>query len=437
MHSPMRPHFNWHSSNDESQQPPQATGQCMAVSTPKWQPRTKRGTRQIMKRSNIPRDLWKYYIKAPKNWDHNDCDETGLHNGIKSISMMNSFQNVIPWWMQNPSELLQTMSLDRLIRLKLKFTSVVRVKEELERFFSEVKHNNHLDPGYIKQHAFALNLNLQAARVRLLTEACSTPHEPLDEIFRLYIENFVTTIEDDGEKLCNYIIDSADETTPPTSPQQNSLTPDKVRNDAAVDVGQGDTHVKRMAENLEASPPMASRNSPNMLMLPQDNVEAIIEPATTLNLQHKDSVYEKEEDKENNENHDTDTEEENIETTCAVCGGHFRTKSSTVKENGDEHETKNDEVPADGKYNVDETLIKNRKEATEKKGAFNNILENAYGTNSVQTDVTGSCCEKCGITFTSKEDFRRHLIKSHETNAYDIIYICLYTLIFCCISIYM
>ena len=105
-------------------------------------------------------------------------------------------------------------------------------------------------------------------------------------------------------------------------------------------------------------------------------------------------------------------------------------KNSTVKENGDEHEAKNDEVPADGKYNVDETLIKNRKGVTEKEGAFDNNLENAYGTNNVQTDVTGSCCEKCGITFTSKEDFRRHQIKSYETNAYDIIYICLYMLIF-------
>ena len=153
-----------------------------------------------MERSNIPRDLWKYYIEAPKNWDHNDYDETGVHNGIRSILMMNSFQNVIPWWMQNSS-------LDRLVRLKLKFTSVVRAKEEIDRFFSKVMHNNHLDPDYIKEHAIVLDLNLQAACVRLFTEACSTPHEPLDEIFRLYIKNFVTTIEDDAKKLYNYIID--------------------------------------------------------------------------------------------------------------------------------------------------------------------------------------------------------------------------------------
>ena len=149
---------------------------CVAISTPKWQPNSKRGTRQILRRSDIPRDMRKYYIKPPKNWKRNDNDETGLHNGVKSILMMNSFQTIIPWWMQDSS-------LDRLVRLKLKFTSVVRVKEEFERFFSEVKHNNRLDPVYTRQHAFALNFNLQAARVRLLTEACSNPHEPLMKYF--------------------------------------------------------------------------------------------------------------------------------------------------------------------------------------------------------------------------------------------------------------
>ena len=74
MHPSIRPHSNWHSSNDEFQQPPQATSQCMARSKPMWQPNTKEEMRQIMERSNIPRDLWKYYIEAPKNWDHNDYD---------------------------------------------------------------------------------------------------------------------------------------------------------------------------------------------------------------------------------------------------------------------------------------------------------------------------------------------------------------------------
>ena len=114
MHPSMRPYFNWHSPNDEFQQPPQATSQCMARSKPMWQPNTKEEMRQIMEKSNISRDLWKYYIEAPKNWDHNDYDETGVHNGIRSILMMNSFQNVIPCWIQNSS-------LDILVRLKFKF----------------------------------------------------------------------------------------------------------------------------------------------------------------------------------------------------------------------------------------------------------------------------------------------------------------------------
>ena len=44
-------------------------------------------------------------------------------------------------------------------------------------------------------------------------------------------------------------------------------------------------------------------------------------------------------------------------------------------------------------------------------------MENAYGVNIVQEATTGSYCEKCDVTFKSKKSFRRHLIKSHETNA--------------------
>ena len=148
MHPSMRPHFNWHSPNDEFQHPPQATSQCMEKSIPMWHQNTKEETRQILERSNIPQDLWKYYIEAPENWDRNDYDETGAHNGIRSILMMNLFHNVIPWWIQNSS-------LDKLVRLKFKFTSVVRAKEKVDRFFSKVMHNNHLYIYiyYIKEHA--------------------------------------------------------------------------------------------------------------------------------------------------------------------------------------------------------------------------------------------------------------------------------------------
>ena len=120
-------------------------------------------------------------------------------------------------------------------------------------------------------------------------------------------------IEYHSEELYDYITDYVEDTTPPTSPLQYPLTTDESKNDAAVDIEPVDTHVKGAAEKLEASPPMARRNSPDMLLLPQDSVEAIIESATTLSFQHKDKVYEKEEDKEDDENDDTDTKEEGVE----------------------------------------------------------------------------------------------------------------------------
>ena len=223
MHPSIRPHSNLHSSNDESQQPPQATSQCMAVSTPKWQPNSKRGTKHIMRSSNIPRDLWKYYIKAPEKWDRNDCDETGLHNGIKNILMMNSFQNVIPWWMQEPLSFLQTMSLDRLIELKLKFTAVIRAIEELDKFASKVKLNNRLDSEYKQEQASMLYVNLQTASdelhaaTNIVVDGRFRFH---DENFRFHINYFVMVTEDCGEEIYDYITDYVEDTTPPTSPLQ-------------------------------------------------------------------------------------------------------------------------------------------------------------------------------------------------------------------------
>ena len=157
----MHPSFiNWPSSNDKLQYPPQATSRCMARSNPMWQQNTKEETRQILKRSNIPRDLWKYYIEAPKDWDHDDYDKSGVHNGIRSSLMINFFQNVIPWWIQNSS-------LDRLVELKLIFTSVVQAKEEIDRFASKVMLNNHLDLEYKQEQASMLYKNLQTASEKL------------------------------------------------------------------------------------------------------------------------------------------------------------------------------------------------------------------------------------------------------------------------------
>ena len=145
-----------------------------------------------MKRSNIPRDLWKYYIEAPKDWDHDDIDKSGVHNGLRSILMLNSFQNVIPWWIQDSS-------LDRLIELKLKFTSVIRAIEEIERFASKIMPNSHLDSEYKQEQASMLHANLQTAEDKLHA-ATDIPDESFDKKFCFYIAEFVMITEDCGEK---------------------------------------------------------------------------------------------------------------------------------------------------------------------------------------------------------------------------------------------
>ena len=116
---------------------------CVARSTPKRQQNSKRRTRQTLRRSDIPEYMWRYYIEPPEKWKNFDYDKTGLHNGVKSILMMNSFQNIIPWWMQG-------MTLDRLVDLKLKLTSAIRAKEEFKRYNSKVRFNNHLSLKYKK-----------------------------------------------------------------------------------------------------------------------------------------------------------------------------------------------------------------------------------------------------------------------------------------------
>merc|ERR1711873_34459 len=80
----------------------------------------------------------------------------------------------------------------------------------------------------------------------------------------------------------------------PTSPE-----PNKSEDDAGEDIEKINTHIERA---LEAPHPMASRNSPYSPQLPPDSNEA-----TTLNSQHRDKVYDQEEDKTGDK---TDTGEE-------------------------------------------------------------------------------------------------------------------------------
>ena len=88
----------------------------------------------------------------------------------------------------------------------------------------------------------------------------------------------------------------------PTPPQRHSPTPNKARrppgsqqqgfnearNGAAMDIGPGGTHIEGAAENLEAPLPMARGNPPDMLKLPLDDDEAMMEPETALSLQYQE-----------------------------------------------------------------------------------------------------------------------------------------------------
>ena len=137
MYALMTPtNINWYSPNDEFLCPPQATSH-MARSK-QWIEEKKEEMRQILRRRNVPRNLWKYYIETPKDWDYDDINESGVHNGVRSILMLNSFSSVIPWWIQNSS-------LDKLVELKLKFTKVIQAIEEIDRFTSEEMLDNHLN----------------------------------------------------------------------------------------------------------------------------------------------------------------------------------------------------------------------------------------------------------------------------------------------------
>ena len=138
------------------------------------------GMRIVMTKSNIPKSLWKYYLDAPELWE-----ETEVYDGMKSILLMNSYHNVVPCWMRNAT-------LEDLVRLKLKFTSIVKEKEKYARFAKEVMHNNKLDDEFVEIHTTDLNEDLRNACEQLLTEVNTSTHRESinkdEETFRLHIK---------------------------------------------------------------------------------------------------------------------------------------------------------------------------------------------------------------------------------------------------------
>ena len=43
--------------------------------------------KQVLIKRNIPQDLWEYYLEIPEQWDYEDINKQGLHNGVKAILM--------------------------------------------------------------------------------------------------------------------------------------------------------------------------------------------------------------------------------------------------------------------------------------------------------------------------------------------------------------
>ena len=133
--------------------------ECIDISTPKRYKHAKRRARQALRRSNIPKHVWKYYIEPPEEWEWED-----LYNGINSIFMKNSFQNMIPWWMRG-------MTKDRLVNLKLKFTAATRAREESEKYNSKMRFNNRSSLNYKKKQASIIYRKLETTKEELYNAA--------------------------------------------------------------------------------------------------------------------------------------------------------------------------------------------------------------------------------------------------------------------------
>ena len=133
--------------------------ECIDISTPKRYKHAKRRARQALRRSNIPKHVWKYYIEPPEEWEWED-----LYNGIDSIFMKNSFQNMIPWWMRG-------MTKDRLVNLKLKFTAATRAREESEKYNSKMRFNNRSSLNYKKKQASIIYRKLETTKEELYNAA--------------------------------------------------------------------------------------------------------------------------------------------------------------------------------------------------------------------------------------------------------------------------
>ena len=52
-----------------------------------WIEEQKEATRQKLETRGIPSSIWEYYLEVPKDWDVEDVDSKGVHNGVRNILM--------------------------------------------------------------------------------------------------------------------------------------------------------------------------------------------------------------------------------------------------------------------------------------------------------------------------------------------------------------
>ena len=103
----------------------------------------------------------------------------------------------------------------------------------------------------------------------------------------------------------------------------------------------------------------------------------------------------------------------------SVCSG-GRSKDDMASLERDETKRVDHEVDTEiqNKEENGEDHKNERERPAEEEDASNNNSGNTYSTTSVKKATTGNYGKKCEVNFDSKKNFRRHLIESHETDAY-------------------
>ena len=116
----------WYPQSNIFQHPPQATNPIFM--SKEWIKEQKKNTKQMLEMRGVPSSIWEYYLEAPGDWDVDDVDATGVHNGVRNILM--SQRSIKPWWILDSS-------LGKMVEIKKSFMRVIQALEEVDRFIKE------------------------------------------------------------------------------------------------------------------------------------------------------------------------------------------------------------------------------------------------------------------------------------------------------------